>query len=157
MNIRLPKTKKGSLEHAIDIATEAHRDQVDKAGEPYILHPMRVMEDMISDDEKIVAVLHDVVEKNPAWTLNRLAKEGFSKKVIEAVDAMTRRPHESYENFVLRAGSDPIGQTVKLADLRDNLDMAKRAGLDEAHTEKYRRAIELIRSHTPEHDTAAVS
>jgi (p)ppGpp synthase/HD superfamily hydrolase len=73
--------KKGSLEHAIHIATEAHRDQLDKAGEPYILHPMRVMEDMISDDEKIVAVLHDVVEKNPAWTLNRLTEEGFSKKV----------------------------------------------------------------------------
>jgi (p)ppGpp synthase/HD superfamily hydrolase len=51
--------KKGSLEHAIEIATEAHRDQLDKAGEPYILHPIRVMEDMITDDEKIVAVLHD--------------------------------------------------------------------------------------------------
>jgi (p)ppGpp synthase/HD superfamily hydrolase len=137
--------KKGSLERAIDIATEAHQDQLDKAGEPYILHPMRVMEGMLSDDEKIVAVLHDVVEKNPAWTLNRLAEEGFSKKVIEGIDAMTRRPHESYEDFVLRAGSDPIGRTVKLADLRDNLDMAKRAGLDEQHTEKYRRAIELIR------------
>ena len=65
--------------------------------------------------------------------------------MIEGIDAMTRRPHESYEDFVLRAGSDPIGRTVKLADLRDNLDMAKRAGLDEQHTEKYRRAIELIR------------
>jgi hypothetical protein len=145
--------KKGSLEHAIDIATEAHRDQLDKAGEPYILHPMRVMEDMLSDDEKIVAVLHDVVEKNPGWTFTRLAEEGFSKKVIEGIDAMTRRPYESYEDF---AGSDPIGRTVKLADLRDNLDMAKRAGLDEQHTEKYRRAIELLRKHSYTTRTAAM-
>jgi hypothetical protein len=69
---------------------------------------------------------------------------------------MTRRPHQSYEDFVRRAGSDPIGRTVKLADLRDNLEMAKRAGLHEPHTEKYRRAIELIRRHPIEHDNAAM-
>ena len=136
--------QKGSLEHAIDIATEAHRDQVDKAGEPYLLHPMRVMKNMVSDDEKIVAALHDVVEKNPAWTLKRLASEGFSEKVIAGVDAMTRRPGENYEDFVIRAGADPIGRTVKLADLRDNIYMSKLARLSESHTEKYRRAIELL-------------
>ena len=142
------KIKKGSLEHAIEIATEAHKDQRDKAGEPYILHPMRVMKNMISDDEKIIAALHDVVEKNPAWTLKRLAKEGFSEKVLAGVDAMTRRPGENYEDFVVRAGADPIGRTVKLADLRDNIYMSKIAGLDEAHTEKYRRAIELLKRHS---------
>jgi (p)ppGpp synthase/HD superfamily hydrolase len=147
MSVPVPAIQKGSLAHAIDIATAAHRNQLDKAGEPYILHPIRVIEDMISDDEKIVAVLHDVLEKNPAWTLDRLVEEGFSKQVVHGVDAMTRRPHESYEDFVLRAGMDPIARTVKLADLRDNLDMAKRAELDEAHTEKYRRAIESIREH----------
>jgi len=112
------KIQKGSLEHAIDIATEAHRDQVDKAGEPYLLHPMRVMKNMVSDYD---AALHDVVEKNPTWTLKRLASEGFSEKVIAGVDAMTRRPGENYEDFVIRAGADPIGRTVKLADLRDNI------------------------------------
>jgi len=88
---------------------------------------------------------YDVVEKNPEWTLKRLAKEGFSEKVIAGVEAMTRRPGENYEEFVIRAGADPIGRTVKLADLRDNIYMSKVAGLDEAHTEKYRRAIELLK------------
>jgi (p)ppGpp synthase/HD superfamily hydrolase len=145
MRMATSKIQKGSLEHAIEIATEAHRDQLDKAGEPYLLHPMRLVKNMVSDDQKVVAALHDVVEKNPEWTLKRLAKEGFSEKVIAGVEAMTRRPGENYEEFVIRAGADPIGRTVKLADLRDNIYMSKVAGLDEAHTEKYRRAIELLK------------
>jgi (p)ppGpp synthase/HD superfamily hydrolase len=146
MNTNVPRTKNGSLEHAIDIATKAHQGQVDKAGEPFILHPMRVMKNMVSEDEKIVAALHDVVEHNPEWTLSRLTNEGFSKNVIRGVDAMTRRPGESYEHFVLRAGRDPIGRTVKLADLNDNIYMSEVGGLDSAHIDKYRRAIDLIRS-----------
>jgi len=101
---------------------------------------------MGSEDEKIVAILHDVVEKNPTWTLSRLADEGFSEKVIEGADAMTRRAGESYEDFVRRAGTNPIARAVKLADLQDNLYMAQIAGLDKEHTEKYRRAIDLIKS-----------
>jgi (p)ppGpp synthase/HD superfamily hydrolase len=138
--------KKGSLAHAIDIAKEAHRDQLDKAGEPYILHPMRVMKNVGSEDEKIVAILHDVVEKNPTWTLSRLADEGFSEKVIDGVDAMTRRTGESYEDFVRRAGTNPMARAVKLADLKDNLHMSQIVGLDHEHSEKYRRAIDLIKS-----------
>src|SRR5689334_22877730 len=114
MRMATSKIQKGSLEHAIEIATEAHRDQLDKAGEPYLLHPMRLVKNMVFDDEKVVAALHDVVEKNPEWTLKRLAKEGFSEKVIAGVEAMTRRPGENYEEFVIRAGADPIGRTVKL-------------------------------------------
>jgi (p)ppGpp synthase/HD superfamily hydrolase len=145
MDTRAAKIK-CSLAHAIDIAKEAHRDQLDKAGEPYILHPMRVVKNMGSEDEKIVAILHDVVEKNPTWTLSRLADEGFSEKVIEGADAMTRRAGESYEDFVRCAGTNPIARAVKLADLQDNLYMAQIAGLDKEHTEKYRRAIDLIKS-----------
>jgi (p)ppGpp synthase/HD superfamily hydrolase len=153
MDTRVSQVK-GSLAHAVDIATEAHRDQIDKAGEPYILHPMRVMKNMVSENEKIAAILHDVVEKNPAWTLTRLADEGFSEKVIEGVDAMTRRADESYEDFVIRAGTNPVARAVKLADLKDNLNMAQIAGLDKEHAEKYRRAIDLIkglRSAKPHH------
>jgi (p)ppGpp synthase/HD superfamily hydrolase len=145
MDTRAAKIK-GSLAHAIDIAKEAHRDQLDKAGEPYILHPMRVMKNMGSEDEKIVAILHDVVEKNPTWTLSRLADEGFSEKVIDGVDAMTRRTGESYEDFVRRAGTNPMARAVKLADLKDNLHMSQIVGLDHEHSEKYRRAIDLIKS-----------
>jgi (p)ppGpp synthase/HD superfamily hydrolase len=137
--------KPGSLEHAIEIAIEAHRGQVDKANEPYILHSMRVMEQVESMDEKIVAILHDVVEKSSQWSLSQLASEGFKPKVIEAVDAMTRRTGESYEDFVLRAAANPTSKAVKLADLRDNIHMSRLAGLDDS---KYRRAIELVGTRT---------
>ena len=75
----------GTLKHAIKIASVAHRGQLDKANKPYILHPMQVMDQVESTDEKITAILHDVVEKNPEWSLARLASEGFKPKVIEAV------------------------------------------------------------------------
>ena len=130
-----------TLKHAIEIAGAAHRGQVNKANEPYILHPMRVMDQVESTDEKITAILHDVVEKNPEWSLSRLASEGFKPKVIQAVDAMTRRPEESYDDFVLRAIANPTSRAVKVADLNDNIHMAHIAGLDDS---KYRSAIELI-------------
>src|SRR5215510_3146899 len=115
----------GSLERAIEIATEAHRGQVDKAKEPYILHSRRVMDQVESIDEKIVGILHDVVEKNPQWSLSRLEGEGFKSTIIEALDAMTRRGGESYQDFVSRAAANPISRAVKMADLRDNIEMAR--------------------------------
>ena len=138
--------QKGSLEHAIEIASEAHRGQLNKANEPYILHSMRVMDRVKSIDEKIVAILHDVVEKNPRWSLSRLASEGFKPKVIDAVDAMTRRTAESYEDFVLRAAANPTSKAVKIADLMDNIHMSRSAGLDAS---KYRKAIELVTNQPP--------
>jgi len=143
---RVSGIQNGSLEHAIEIASEAHRGQVNKANEPYILHPMRVMDQVDAIDEKIVAILHDVVEKNPRWSLSRLASEGFEPKVIDAIDAMTRRTAESYEDFVVRAAANPTSKTVKIADLKDNIHMSLSAGLDDA---KYRKAIELVSKQPP--------
>jgi (p)ppGpp synthase/HD superfamily hydrolase len=139
----------GSLEHALRVASEAHKGQVDKAGEPYILHPLRVMNSVAGGEEKIVALLHDVVEKSPEWTLNRLLNEGFSQRVVRGVDALTRRPNESYADFALRAAADPISRTVKLADLTDNIQMTQGptpTEEEEARAEKYRRAFELIKA-----------
>ena len=130
----------GSLKRAIEIATEAHRGQVDKANEPYILHSMRVMDQVDTVNEKIVGILHDVVEKNSQWPLSRLAGEGFSPAIIQAVDAMTRRTGESYEDFVSRAVADPISRAVKVA-LEDNIDMARRSGLDDS---KYQKALDRV-------------
>ena len=131
----------GSLDRAIEIATEAHRGQVDKANEPYILHSMRVMDQVDSLDEKIVGILHDVVEKNSQWSLTRLQGKGFKSTIIEAVDAMTRRAGESYEDFVSRAADNPISRAVKMADLKDNIQMARRCGLDDS---KYRKALNRV-------------
>jgi hypothetical protein len=141
-NIRRMST----LERAVTIAAEAHAGDVDKAGAPYILHPLRLMLQMTTDEDRIVAVLHDVVEDSD-WTLERLRDEGFSAAIVDGVDAVTRRLGETYEEFVLRAGRDPIGRRVKLADLRDNCDLsriAEPAQKDFERIEKYRRAIELL-------------
>jgi (p)ppGpp synthase/HD superfamily hydrolase len=133
-----------TLERAIAIAAEAHAGAVDKAGKPYILHPIRVMLQMATNDERIVAVLHDVVEDCKAWTLDRLRAEGFSDEVVRGVDAVTKREGETYEAFVLRGSADPLGKRVKLADLRDNLNLSRIAepsAKDHERIAKYQRAL----------------
>ena len=135
-----------NLERAIAIALEAHRSMRDKGGQPYILHPLRLMIQMGSENEQIAAVLHDVVEDSP-WTLDRLRAEGFTEVVIEAVDALTRRDEESYEEFVRRAGATPIARVVKLADLRDNLDLSRipePTPRDHERIDKYKRALVVL-------------
>ena len=132
-----------TLERAITIAAEAHAGQLDKGGNPYILHPMRVMLRLDDPDARIVAVLHDVVEDSP-WTLEQLSAEGFSTAVIDAVEAVTKRDGEEYDDFVRRAGRNAIGRMVKRADLEDNLDLSrvKEPGeRDLERIEKYRRAL----------------
>ncbi len=135
-----------TLEHAIALAASAHEGQVDKAGAPYILHPLRVMLRVASTEERIVAVLHDVIE-DCGWSLDRLRAEGFSEAVIAALDSVTRRDGESYEAFVLRAAANPIGRRVKIADLEDNCDLSRITNpteRDRERVEKYRRALRLI-------------
>src|SRR5580704_8083140 len=97
-----------SLERAIAIAAEAHSGQQDKAGAPYILHPLRVMLRLASNDERVVGVLHDVCEDCPGWTFDRLRSEGFGGQILKALDSVTKRDGETYENFVRRAADDPI-------------------------------------------------
>lgn len=136
-----------TLEHAIVLATQAHTGQTDKAGQPYILHPLRVMLSLSKPEDRIVAVLHDVVEDCEGWSFERLRDEGFSEEIVEALDALSRRSGETYEEFVLRAAANPIGRRVKLADLYDNSNLSRIShptDRDYGRLEKYRRAIALI-------------
>jgi hypothetical protein len=133
-----------TLDRAIEIATAAHAGQTDKGGAAYIEHPLRVMARCIGDDAKIVAVLHDVVEDCPEWSFDRLRAEGFSEAVLAGLDSVTKRDGEDYGAFVLRAGRNPLGREVKLADLADNSDVSRLPAVTEqdlARLEKYRRAI----------------
>ncbi|MFJ2386564.1 HD domain-containing protein [Pseudomonas koreensis] len=137
-----------TLERAIAIAATAHSGQVDKGGAPYILHPLKVMLRMNSLEERIVAVLHDVVE-DCGISLDDLRKEGFSEAVLSAIESVTKVPGESYEDFVERAAQDPIGRVVKLADLEENSDLSRIASPsweDLERVEKYRRAIGRLRT-----------
>ena len=130
------------LERAISIAVEAHRGQKDKNGKPYILHPISVMGKVETETEKTVAVLHDVVEDTD-WTFDDLKKEGFPQEIISAVDCVTKRDGEAYEDFVSRSARNPIARRVKLADLEDNMDVRRMPAPTDKDVErlrKYRKA-----------------
>ena len=116
--------KTAILEDAIAIAAEAHRGQTDKAGAPYILHPLRMMIRMKTEAEMITAILHDVVEDS-SWTIERLREKGFSKEVLVAVECVTNRSGENYEQFIERAGKNLIARRVKIADLEDNMNILR--------------------------------
>ena len=127
-----------TLERAIEIAASAHLGQLDKAGEPYIAHPLRVMLPFIRGGDEtraIIAVLHDVIEDS-SWTAADLHREGFRTEIVEAVTALTRPPEEAYSAFVRRAVSNELARPVKAADLRDNLQVAHSAKLPEEERER---------------------
>ena len=125
-----------TLVRAIEIATEAHRGQVDKAGNDYIQHPLRVMEAGKTTDEKIVGVLHDVVE-DTNWTFGDIAAEGFSSEVIEALKCVTKLSEdEPYNEFIERVKVNPLAIAVKLNDLTDNMDIRR---LDELTEKDFKR------------------
>lgn len=137
---------KPNLEDAILLAVEAHRGQRSRGGEPLILHPLRVMARMETETERIVAVLHDVVEDTDQ-DLEDLRRSGYDEEVVEAVDHLTRRPGEPYEDFIHRAMGNPVAHRVKIADMEDNIDLVRNSGGPERDTErlaKYRRALELL-------------
>ncbi len=134
-----------TLARAIAIAAEAHVDQREKSGVPYILHPIRIMLRMSTEAEMMVAILHDVVEDTP-WTLDQLRKEGFPEEVVEAVDCVTRRETESYAEFVERARYNPVARKVKLADLEDNMDIRRLPDVTEKSLERLKKYHQAWRS-----------
>ena len=114
-----------TLERAVEIAVEAHSGQYDKAGCEYISYPMRVMEAGNTVNEKIVGVLHDVVEDS-AWTFEQLASEGFSSEIIEALRCLTKiTADEPYDKYIARIRKNPLAIAVKLNDLTDNMDIRR--------------------------------
>lgn len=113
-----------TIERAIEIAARAHSGQLDKAGEPYIMHPLRVMFAVESMPEKITAILHDVVEDSDITPAD-LLKEGFSGEIVHAVDLLTKRGNETRLEAGKRAAEDPLAKKVKLADLADNMQMSR--------------------------------
>ena len=135
-----------NLEKAIFIATTAHQGQIDKAGAPYILHPLRVMFNCKTEDEQICAVLHDVIE-DTTITLENLRVEGFKEEIIAALDALTKRGNETYDDFINRILQNKLACHVKLADLSDNMNLSRIANpteQDYQRVEKYSIATDRI-------------
>ncbi len=129
------------VEDAIAFAAAAHAGQVDKAGKPYILHPLRVMLRMEGVERQVVGVLHDVVE-DCGVSLDEISVR-FGEPVAAALDALSRREGESYDDFIERCGANDLARSVKWADIRDNSDLSrldKITGADLQRVEKYRKA-----------------
>lgn len=130
------KNDQSLLETALEIALRAHRGQTDRAGRPYITHPLRMMARARTPDEQLVAVLHDTIEDGGpnGVTMQTLQEASFPDHVLDAVDGLTRRKaalfpdrtdDEPYGEFVDRAASDPLARAVKLLDLQDNMDISR--------------------------------
>ena len=138
------------LQHAIELATEAHNGQKDHAGKPYIGHITRVMQAGRTLEERMAGILHDIVEDTD-WTFEKLADEGIPPHVIAAVRCLTKQESEDYDRFIERVKTNPIAVEVKLNDLRDNMDITRLAEItdeDIARLRKYRRAYDgLLKLH----------
>jgi (p)ppGpp synthase/HD superfamily hydrolase len=132
---------------AMVIAHEAHRSQVDKAGEPYIQHPLRVMRMMNAwdTDAQIVAILHDVLEDTPV-TLEHLAHAGFGPTVLQALDALTHRYAETNQEYWARLKRNELARRVKMADIADNANDARLASLPMETRERLREKYALARA-----------
>jgi len=130
--------EKACLNEAIQIAIQGHAKQADKAGNPYVLHPLRLMMRMTTEEEKIAAVLHDVVE-DTEWTIAALRDTGFSEGVLTAVGCLTKLEGETYNDFIRRAGQNPIAKRVKIADLEDNMDVKRLVSIEDRDVERLRK------------------
>ena len=132
------------FEKALHIAQKAHNGQTDKAGKPYILHPIRVAQRCNTDTERIVALLHDVIEDSEI-TPNNLYSAGFSKTIVDAVLSVTRREYESYFKFIERCSLNPIGRIVKIHDLEDNMDITRLDSLTESDLKRLNKYLKAYK------------
>ena len=132
------------LQRAIEIALKAHNNQTDKAGLPYLLHVFQVMSRGKNEDEKITALLHDVLEDSN-MTFEQLLAEGFPPRILAAVRCLTRNEGESYEAFIERVKSNSLATRVKLCDLEDNMDIRRLSSLSEKDMDRLNKYLKAYR------------
>jgi len=141
-----------NINKALEIAIKAHSQQVDKAGEAYILHPLRVMHQFVDKDLMIVSILHDVIEDS-SFTLDDLADAGFSIEIIDAINCLTKQKDETYQSFIDRVMTNSLAVKVKIADIKDNLDITRLpqplSEIDIGRLKKYHNALVSLQSVRP--------
>ena len=133
---------------ALRLCFEAHRDQLDKSGLPYVFHPFHLAEQMTDEDTTVVALLHDLIEDTD-HTLEELRALGFGEQILTAIALMTHDESVPYMEYVAAIKENPIARAVKLADLRHNSDLTRLESVtpyDVERTEKYAQAIALLES-----------
>lgn len=145
------KVLAGLLKKADKIAESAHAGQTDKAGEPYINHPRTVAKELNDWEEKIVALLHDVVEDSH-WTVEALRAEGFPPVICRAVDRITKKPGQPYGEYLEAVRQDRLARNVKLMDLSHNMDLRRIPNpgpSDHQRVEKYKKARKFLYGDIP--------
>jgi len=139
-----------NLDTAILMAVKAHKDQKDKSGEPYILHPIRVMMKMKTEEEKIAAILHDTIEDSDL-SVGDLQKAGFSNDIIEAVKLLTRDEAIPYDDYITGIETNKLALKIKIADLEDNMNILRLNAIDDKAVKRitkyfnnYNKLIKLL-------------
>ena len=134
------------LDKAIKIAVDSHYCQTSKNGEPYILHPLRMMFKLDTTEEKIVAVLHDTIEKTQV-DYGYLEDAGFSEEILFAIDSLSRRPDEDYDSYIQRVSKNQLATKVKIIDLHDNISSLAREPkkINSNNYLKYQKALEYLK------------
>ncbi len=137
---------KNLLDKAIQIAVNAHSGQTSDNGEPYILHPMRMMLQFDIEEERIVAILHDTIEKTHV-DYGFLKDAGFCEEVLFAVDSLTRKPDENYDNYIQRVSKNKLATKIKVIDLLDNISSLRREPkkMNASNYLKYQKALEYLK------------
>lgn len=140
-----------NLAKAIQIAGAAHENQVDKANAPYILHPIRLMLKFSSVEEQIVAVLHDVIEDSDI-TLDDLRKKNFSNDVLTAIELLTKKPGQDYQNYLEKISENNLARKIKIEDIKDNLNLTRLTSVsaqDLERAKKYHAALQFLEGKKP--------
>lgn len=135
------KTKK-----ALKLCFEAHKEQLDKSGLPYVFHPFHLAEQMQTEETTVVALLHDVME-DTEYAADDLAEMGFGGEILNALSLLTHEDSVDYMDYVAKIKTNPIARAVKLADLNHNSDLTRLDVVDQKaleRKEKYQKAIELL-------------
>ena len=139
-------SKQPMLELALSIATEAHNGQFDKAGVDYIEHPIYVASQVDTEEEKAVALLHDVIEDSPV-SAEELLQAGLPETVVTAVQVLTKKKEQDYQTYLETVKKNPLARVVKLADLKHNSDLSRLSSITEKDRErlkKYKKAIDFL-------------
>ena len=131
---------------ALSIARKAHEGQLDKAGVDYIEHPIYVASQVDTEEEKAVALLHDVIEDSPV-SAEELLQAGLPETVVTAVQVLTKKKEQDYQTYLETVKKNPLVRVVKLADLKHNSDLSRLSSITEKDKErlkKYKKAIDFL-------------
>ena len=139
-------TEQSIVDLALSIARKAHEGQLDKAGVDYIEHPIYVASQVDTEEEKAVALLHDVIEDSPV-SAEELLQAGLPETVVTAVQVLTKKKEQDYQTYLETVKKNPLARLVKLSDLKHNSDLSRLSSITEKDRErlkKYKKAIDFL-------------